>query len=430
MLTLAGTARASITGNISPNLKNPGIPYVNPPTRVTGDTVADPFFIYEPLPVTITGTTTGFTHDYDEVCPYSGGTAPDVVYSFTPTNATLLSINIDLCYSSYDTKVYVYDNAWTPGAPLACNDDYYFSLPCYTYSSFLGFVPVSAGHTYYIVVDGYGGASGTYQVDVTDAGPVPPIGACCQAIGFCAETTQADCTGVWQGEGTSCVPNPCMPPDLLCPTGALVEGEPPCVDGNPDDNYNGGCNSTPNVFQVLYPQAGGCATMCGTSCATSSTRDTDWFVSIGSGALMTGTCVAEFPLQYLLIYGTDCAAPSYLYGLGDPGVPVTLSWTVAAGAEVWNWIGSSDFSYWPESLYVLDLCGITWPLPPGACCRDNVCIMTSLGVCDFLGGVFYGPGTPCDPSPCVPVPTVSMSWGEIKAMYRIGHTAIEAGPGR
>ncbi len=411
MLTLAGTAMASVTGSVNPNLKpdNSGI-YVNPPTRVTGDTVADPFFVTEPLPFMATGTTVGFTHDYNEVCPYSTPGSPDVVYSFTPTNAALLAINIDLCYSSYDTKLYVYQDAVTPGAPLACNDDYYFAAPCYTYSSFLGMVPVSVGHTYYIVIDGYGsGSAGNYQIDVTDGGVPPPYGACCYASGSCAFTTQVGCTGIWQGENTLCEPNPCPPPPPVeCPAGSLTEVED-----------NGGCNSTPQVWNPINPQEAGCATMCGTGWANTSSRDTDWFVSIGTGATMTGTAVAEFPLQYILIYGADCAALSYVIGTGDPGVPVTLSYVIADGEEVWNWIGTSVFEDWAESDYVLDVCGIkNPPPPPGACCRNGLCMVMEQELCLFVGGTFTAPGVLCDPNPCEPVPTENKSWGQLKNLYR------------
>jgi hypothetical protein len=159
--------------------------------------------------------------------------------------------------------------------------------------------------------------------------------------------------------------------------------------------------------------------MCGTAWANSSSRDTDWLVSIGNGTLMTGTATGEFPMQYLLIYGTDCAAPAYLYGLGDPGVPVTLSWTVADGDEVWNWIGSSAFADWPESDWVFDICGIkNPPPPPGACCRNGMCILTSEEMCLFFGGIFYGAGVPCLPSPCEPVATENKSWGALKNLYR------------
>ena len=52
---------------------------------------------------------------------------------------------------------------------IACNDDFYFGAPCGTYVSKLENVAFVAGNTYYIVVDGYGAASGTYVLDVAPA---------------------------------------------------------------------------------------------------------------------------------------------------------------------------------------------------------------------------------------------------------------------
>ncbi len=409
LLTLAGASGASITGNLSPTIKDPGVPYVNPPVRVNGDTVDDPFVVPGSLPQTVTGTTAGFANDYDEVCPYSGSTAPDVVYSFTLTSPYTLAINIDLCYSSYDTKLYVHQDASTPGAPFACNDDYYFAAPCYTYSSFLGMVPVAVGHTYYIVIDGYGSANGAYSCRIDDGGLGEWVGACCFAGGGCSVVLEPHCTGIWQGPGTTCIPNPCVPlPQVECPPGSLVEIED-----------NGGCNSTPHTFQPIHPQAEGCATMCGTAWANYNSRDTDWYLSFGTGETMTGTAVGEFGLQYLLIYGTDCAAPSYYLATADPGVPVTLSCVVDDGAEVWNWLGCAVFANWPEGDYVFDVCGIQDPPPPpGACCVLGACMVVTPELCQFADGTFIGPAVPCVPDPCQPVAIERRSWGALKSLYR------------
>jgi hypothetical protein len=397
MLGLTAPAIASVTGPTPDLVKNPGPPYVNPQkSRTAGENMASAIVIAGPG--TFTGSTTGFVNDYDEVCPYAGSTAPDVVYAFTPT--TDITVHLDLCDSSFDTKLYVYDNVWTPGFPLACNDDFHMSAPCTMYTSRLEYVSLVAGHTYYIVVDGYGGQNGAYTLEVIDAAISPPTGACCRPNGTCSITTQLACAGVWQGENTSCVPNPCPPPPPVpCPAGALIEGEPPCVPGDVDD-YNGGCNSAPTVFQTLEGQLQGCATMCGKSCAGDLGRDTDWFVSHGTGVLVTATCIAEFPLQFILIYGTDCASLTYTMGTADPGVPVTLSWDVASGAEVWFWVGNQGFDDWPESNYVLDVCGIEDQTenPTGACCAiDGTCTVTQEDTCS---GSWLVHGT-CSPNPCL-----------------------------
>ncbi len=57
--------------------------------------------------------------------------------------------------------------------------------------------------------------TGTYQGDGTTCTPNPcpqPQGACCAANGSCTITTQALCTGTYQGNNTTCTPNPCPPP--------------------------------------------------------------------------------------------------------------------------------------------------------------------------------------------------------------------------
>jgi len=113
------------------------------------------------LPYHDTGTTSGYTDDYDEVCPYSGSTSPDVVYSYIPPVDAV--VDITLCNGSdYDTKLYIYENGYTPGSPYACNDD-----ECPGWVSELLGVPMTGGNTYYIVIDGYGGDYGNYVLDMT-----------------------------------------------------------------------------------------------------------------------------------------------------------------------------------------------------------------------------------------------------------------------
>ncbi|MCK4695659.1 MAG: choice-of-anchor J domain-containing protein, partial [Candidatus Cloacimonetes bacterium] len=103
---------------------------------------------------------------------------PDVVYAYTPPGD--ITVDIDLCNSSYDTKVYVYENGETPGSPYACNDD---ACGPYGYQSALYALALTSGNTYYIVVDGYGGDSGNYELIVTEVAfyPPPPNDDCASA---------------------------------------------------------------------------------------------------------------------------------------------------------------------------------------------------------------------------------------------------------
>ena len=131
--------------------------------RQGGDTVATATAITV-LPFSGSGTTLGYTDNYDAVCPYNYPGAADVVYSVVPCMDGALDIT--LCAGSlYDTKLYVLDAGLNV---IACNDDF-----CPGYVSELTAangeaVPVTGGATYYIVVDGfYPGEEGFYTIDVT-----------------------------------------------------------------------------------------------------------------------------------------------------------------------------------------------------------------------------------------------------------------------
>lgn len=140
--------------------------------RQGGDTCAAATAIPS-LPFSSSGTTTGYTDDYDEACTYTGSTSPDVVYAFTPATNTAIDVTLCANPSAYDTKLYIYEDT-CPTTYTACNDDSCAS-PGYpnAFQSSLSGVSVRAGHTYYIVVDGYGGENGNYSIDVSEF--VPPI---------------------------------------------------------------------------------------------------------------------------------------------------------------------------------------------------------------------------------------------------------------
>jgi hypothetical protein len=119
------------------------------------------------LPYNDFGTTLGYINDYDEACPGGTGTAGDVVYSYTPPVDQYVTIS--LCGSSFDTKLIVYANDYTPGSPFACDDD---ACPVGLQSELIG-LGLTAGVPYYIVVDGYGANEGDYTIDVFETPPPP-----------------------------------------------------------------------------------------------------------------------------------------------------------------------------------------------------------------------------------------------------------------
>ncbi len=144
-----------------------------------GETIALAFTLSGALPITSSGTTAGYINDYDESCPYVSNGGRDVVYKYTP--AANVTVDIDLCGSAYDTKLYVYENTYTPGAPFACSDDYYTGAPCGQYVSKIIGASLIGGNTYYIVIDGYGASDfGAYSLTISGAivYPVPPNDLC------------------------------------------------------------------------------------------------------------------------------------------------------------------------------------------------------------------------------------------------------------
>jgi hypothetical protein len=253
------------------------------------------------LPYGDSGNTCGFLNDYDAVCPFTGSTSPDVVYRYAPSTDT--QIEIDLCASSYDTKVFVYENS--AGNEVACNDD---ACGDTGFQSSLTMVPVTAGNVYYIVIDGYGNECGSYDLVVSDV-------CCCQ---------------------------------ITCPAGAVVEGEPDCYDGY-DDHTNGGCNSTPNVFLPVPCSSDGttvelCGRYGGFQYGPYDYRDTDWYVVDGTinTSGFTWCLVGESPVIMGYITVQPCAQVSAFDDV------LSLSYCEEGCLEVppgdyWLWVGTSNF---------------------------------------------------------------------------------------
>jgi len=295
-------------------------PPVDPESiRQGGDTILDA------IPVTIgfsgSGTTVGYTDDYDEVCPYDGSTSPDVVYVLEPSVDT--SISIDMLGSTYDTKIYVYDGELQL---VACNEDYYPD-----YVSRLEDVPVTGGGTYYVVIDGYGGDAGDYVVSIEEW--------------FAYE---AACWGGFEPQSE--------------------ENEPPLVDDYADD-YNGGCNSPEfgNPMQTL-PVEGNC--FHGRSgwyqnTDGSTSRDTDWFTyyALHGHPYLELAIDADWPCYFFVLGPNDCdtvgVVESWTFG-GPAHGDLEISWPVVGGEEYWLWVGPTTFEIPPGGENEFDYFIFSW----------------------------------------------------------------------
>jgi hypothetical protein len=305
VLCMVGVAAASDLGNLAPVKATVTVPENVPNPELQGGDTIFTATVIPSIPYSDTGTTAGYVNDYDEACPYTGSTSPDVVYSYTPT--ALSSVTVDLCYSQYDTKVYVYNSSL---ALVACNDDFWFDLPCYTFSSRVENVPMSAGETYYIVVDGYGGSFGTYQIDVAE---IPP-----------------------------CV--------VDCPAGGIPEGEPALFNGY-TDNYDGGCNTPGYPFVHIPGDNNGEAILCGVSgwylsAGGTQYRDTDWYtLTMGVTGSMDITVDAEVATYIFELGPQDCSVVAVIQNaIGGPCLEAYMTIAgYAPGGIVWFWVGPTVF---------------------------------------------------------------------------------------
>lgn len=135
------------------------------------------------------GTTVGKVNNYNSLSPCNSSNAPDVIYEFTPQYTS--TYDISLQGSLYDTYLYVNTTGDCPGeTQIACNDDYG------NLQSFLS-LPLNAGQTYYVVVDGYSTHSGSYLLSITDLCEVECGGADIIECPEVRDSTHAytDCNG-------------------------------------------------------------------------------------------------------------------------------------------------------------------------------------------------------------------------------------------
>jgi len=276
------------------------------PDRQGGDVIADAVPLTLPA-ANITGSTVGYTDDYDEVCPYTQSTSPDVVYSLN--HAHDAHVTIDMLGSTYDTKIYVYDETMDL---VACNDDFYPD-----YVSRIENLELFADVTYYLIIDGYGGDAGDYVLNIVE---------------FCA-------------------------PVILCPPGAELEGEPELVDGY-EDSHNGGCQ---------YPEFGynfGTITQqifCGVSGwffapGGGQTRDIDYFeVILPESGVLEITADAEHATYVFEQSPPDCADGTFVQSIVvGPANEASMTITGAPGSPVWVVVIPTIFDGEGEYNYIME----------------------------------------------------------------------------
>src|SRR5437764_72428 len=118
---------------------------------------------------TFSGTTSG-TSVLAGSCG-SSGDSPERVYQWTPTVSGTATIQTCGAGTSFDTVLYLRSGVCASGPEMAagCNDDACANASGLFRASRIT-PTVTAGQAYFIVVDGYGGAQGTFSLTVTPPG--------------------------------------------------------------------------------------------------------------------------------------------------------------------------------------------------------------------------------------------------------------------
>lgn len=310
MIALVGSVAAADLGTTQKLTKSNDHVGMNPgtPDGREGGEDMDSAVVIPSLPFDDTGNTVGHDDDYGTMCPY-GSWAPDLWYSYTPVDDEIISV--DLCYSTYDTAVFLIDGQYNL---IACNDDYYFEDECGTYVSMIEEASLEAGTEYFIIIDGYVSDAGDYVVHVELFEP----------------------------------PVPCF---LICD--GVAEGEPSLGPGY-DDAWNGGCQSPEfgSPFQNLEADSNGELIFCGIAGWTYGGRDTDWFtIIVGETGMVEWIVDAEQETHIFLLGPHDCDTVDVILS-ETAGIcnPVTLLLEASPGDVLWIWVGATTYN--PPSGFV------------------------------------------------------------------------------
>jgi hypothetical protein len=172
LLRIAGFSGSTGFGTLN-------ITEVVPPPGVGNDTCATATALTLNTPVATDNTLAVDEGLFPFAC--AGTTAPDIWYTFT--SASTQDLRFELCGSSYDTAMEVFDGSCTALNLIECNDD-----SCGLQSAVT--VPnVVAGTQYFIRVGGFNGATGFGTIQVSEQTPPPPPAP------NCVETTFANNNG-------------------------------------------------------------------------------------------------------------------------------------------------------------------------------------------------------------------------------------------
>jgi len=258
----------------------------------------------------------------------------------------------------------------------------------------------------------YIGVLGFFQDGELNCPPAgaDPEGACCFEDGSCLYVTEADCAGVWLGEGTVCDPNPCPPPFGAC---CLSLGD--CVytqeETCPHEWLGAGTvcdpNPCPQPMGACCFEDGSCLYVTEAECAG------DW---LGMGTVcdpnpcpqpMGACCFEDGSCEYVV--EADCPTGDWrMFVTCDPNPcdqPTGACCFPDGSCEVLTELDCQGAGGdWLGTGYACD--PNPCPQPLGACCfEDGSCETLTFDECMAQGGSYWIPGRAdpvdyCDPNPC------------------------------
>lgn len=168
-----------------------------------------------PLVDAATGDTRGGADDFRPQCAPASHTGRDAVYRYSVFGDSEVAFTLD---ATFDAALVVTADPCGTGPVLACADGRNISIS----------LPILTTNDYYVWVDGYEGASGTYALSVTrrDAEPVPANDTCADATAVPVADVPVELTGSTRRATNDSAPTDCRNPGAAAGSPALALSGP------------------------------------------------------------------------------------------------------------------------------------------------------------------------------------------------------------
>lgn len=326
--------------------------------------------------------------------------SPGVWYTVTGDGTTLTA---SLCngVANYDTRLSIFTGDCSTLTCVDGNDDFCGLVSSVSWCS-------TPGVVYRILVHGFGGNSGPFQLDLfSDSTPCVGggIGACCQSQGCVSGVTLSGCAnsgGVYLGDGSICGAQGACCTGSQCTLNTLA-----CCQNSGGVYFGDGtfCSPDPCGFGACCFPGDNCSMNSQAGCIISGGVYQGDFTSCSPGLCVSGATGACCLSSGGCLDGVD----SFTCGLqgGDYRGDGTICGPVGACCAFGNCqIRTQDCCFAINGTFL----GFSTPCSPdpcnsGACCfSGGGCTVQSQATCLSNGGSYLGNLTSCTPSPCTTQP--------------------------